>query len=292
MILKINKDYFKNLEKGTHNISVGFTNGKAEGSFVVDDKITFYLHEEEQFPFTATKGMNWAQWIASYGMSATGNNIIWVGFDNETIYIDPRTDQLGDYYRWYELGSDNLILLDTDTYKPVKGEEIIKPNGVYGTAYCCFDAGTQVLMADGTSKNIEDVLVGDEVVSYNEETNEFENDKVIKTIIKENSDDLVYLNLSNGQEIGMRAYHPLLTLEGWKSLRPQLAQTIKEIGQKVQELQIGDVLVGVNDFPTVIEIINRETPANYNTYNLTIEKNHNYIVNGIVAHNASCVVSE
>ena len=44
MLLKINKDYFKNLEKGTHDISIGFTDGKAEGSFMVDDAITFYLH--------------------------------------------------------------------------------------------------------------------------------------------------------------------------------------------------------------------------------------------------------
>ena len=76
MLLKINKDYFKNLEKGTHNISIGFTDGKAEGSFMVDDAITFYLHGDYQIPLTATKRMTWADWIMSYNMGTSGNNIL------------------------------------------------------------------------------------------------------------------------------------------------------------------------------------------------------------------------
>ena len=34
----------------------------------------------------------------------------------------------------------------------------------------CFVAGTKVTMGDGTEKNIEDIGIGDEVKSWNEET--------------------------------------------------------------------------------------------------------------------------
>ncbi len=44
----------------------------------------------------------------------------------------------------------------------------------------CFVAGTKVLMGDGTEKNIEDIVEGDEVLSFNESTLENEIKKVIE----------------------------------------------------------------------------------------------------------------
>ena len=292
MILQVDKKYFQNLTKGEHNIKLGFTNGEAEASFVVDDSITFYIHGEEQIPFTATKDMSWADWILSFNaQTSSGNGILWVGLDNNSLYIDPRCKDFQHLtYNSFGLGSTSLRFKDMDSYTDQNLEDKIIPNKVYGCSICCFDAGTQILMADNTLKNIKDIVVGDEVLSYNEIEDKFEVDKVTNTLIKENSDDLVYIKLSNGIEIGMRAYHPLLTTEGWKSLRPALAETIRDLNAEVSQLNIGDSLIGTNENPTIIKIINRDTPVNYNTYNFTVEKNHNYIANGIVAHNASCIV--
>ena len=141
-------------------------------------------------------------------------------------------------------------------------------------------------MADGTEKNIEDVEVGDMVMSLDEETGEYVPQKVLATIIREKSDDLVYVNLSNGTRIGMRAYHPLLTTEGWKSLRPEQAETVMDVGE-VPLLKVGDILVGYEENVNIVSIEKREHIENYNTYNLTIENTHNYIVEGVVAHNAT-----
>ena len=123
-------------------------------------------------------------------------------------------------------------------------------------------------------------------MSLNEETGDFVAQRVIKTIIKENSDDLVYVNLSNGKRIGMRAYHPLLTTEGWKSLRPELVETLIDVGN-VQMLEVGDTLVGYEENVSIVSIEEREDIANYNTYNLSVENTHNYIVEGVVVHNAA-----
>lgn len=292
MILQVNKKYFQNLAKGEHNIKIGFTDGEAESSFKVSDSITFYIHGEERIPFTATKDMTWADWILSFNtQTSSGNGILWVGLDNNSLFIDPRCEDFKNLpYNSFSLGNTSLRFKDMDSYTDQNLEDAIIPNKVYGCSICCFDAGTQILMADNSLKNIEDIVIGDEVLSYNEIEDKFEVDKVTNTLIKENSDDLVYIKLSNGIEIGMRAYHPLLTTEGWKSLRPTLAETIRDLNTEVSQLNVGDFLIGTNENPTIIKIINRDTPVNHNTYNFTVEKNHNYIANGIVAHNASCVI--
>ena len=151
---------------------------------------------------------------------------------------------------------------------------------------CCFDPGSQVLMADGKVKNIENVQIGDKVMSFNEDTKEFLPQRVKTTIIKHNSDDLVYVKLSNGDCIGMRAYHPLLTKEGYKSLRPELAETSIEVKEDIPLLKVGDELVGYYGNVFIESIEQREEIENYDTYNLEIEGYHNYIVNNVVVHNA------
>ena len=142
-------------------------------------------------------------------------------------------------------------------------------------------------MADGTEKNIEDVEVGDMVMSLNEDTGEFIIQKVAQTITNKYSTDLVYVHLSNGVRLGMRAYHPLLTTEGWKSLRPDQAETINEIGE-VEELKVGDTIIGYEENVTIVSVEQRPEVENYYTYTLNIEGYHNYIVEGIVAHNKGC----
>lgn len=166
--------------------------------------------------------------------------------------------------------------------------DVIVDNKEYSIEECCFDPGTKILMADGTEKNIEDIKVGDMVMSLNEDTGEYIAQRVKGTIINKHSTDLVYVNLSNGVQIGMRAYHPLLTTEGWKSLRPEYAKTRIDVGD-VEVLEVRDTLIGYEENVTIVSIESREHIDNYHTYNLSIEGYHNYIANGVVAHNAECV---
>ena len=156
---------------------------------------------------------------------------------------------------------------------------------------CCFDKGTKILMCDESTKNIEDIHLGDIVMTFNETTNEFEPGKVRGIKHNPKPDDLVYLYLSNGVKIGMKAYHPLLTEKGWRSLRPELPEVIREVG-KVPMLEEGDILVGYKNNPTILQIEYRPEPENaheYITYNLDIDNNDTYIADGVVAHNAPCM---
>ena len=110
------------------------------------------------------------------------------------------------------------------------------------------------------------------------------------TVINTHSTDLVYVNLSNGVRIGMRAYHPLLTTEGWKSLRPDSPDAMRENIEGLSLLEVGDTLVGYGENVTIVSIEQRPEVDNYYTYNLSVEDNHNYVVEGVVAHNiVGCV---
>lgn len=66
-----------------------------------------------------------------------------------------------------------------------EGESIIYSRHSFsnniGVAETCFLDGTKVLMADGTYKNIENVTVGDIVISYCEETDKLVTSRVIQT---------------------------------------------------------------------------------------------------------------
>ena len=214
--------------------------------------------------YYAEEGMTWSEFVdSSYNT-------------NRTFYRTASVIK-------YSVSGDNVIY--AGNY--VSANDYIIDKGLYSFEECCFDAGMRVLMADGTYKNIEDVEVGDMVMSLNEDTGEYIVQEVKATIINKHSTDLVYVNLSNGVQIGMRAYHPLLTTEGWKSLRPEYAETQIDVG-KVEMLEVGDTIVGYGDNVTVVSIEQRPEVDNYYTYNLSVEGYHNYIVEGIVVHNAGC----
>ena len=53
----------------------------------------------------------------------------------------------------------------------------------------CFLAGTKVLMADGSYKNIEDIMIGDMVKSYDEETGSI-SDKKVKNVFHQSPDEM------------------------------------------------------------------------------------------------------
>ena len=211
------------------------------------------------------EGMTWGDYITSEYNTA-GFAISERGYPDKVI--------LNVYYPF-----NNKLQSATDVIQAINYEQYV----------CCFDPGTKILMADNTTKNIEDVKSGDKIISLNEDTGEYMVQTVRNSIIRHNSDDLVYVHLSNGTKLGMRAYHPLLTTEGWKSLRPEQAQTTMEVGYEVELLEAGDTLVGYEENLTIVAIEQRPEIENYDTYNLSIEgEYHNYIADGVVVHNLDC----
>jgi intein/homing endonuclease len=150
----------------------------------------------------------------------------------------------------------------------------------------CFIAGTQITMADGSFKNIEEVQIGDEVISLNEETKLNEVKKVINTKSPIHN-DLVKYTLSNGVEVTSTFDHPFYVNKmELASYAPNLTNERYELGINVRKIETGDFVYMIpNDNEVTIEKIEPQPLKDTQTYIFTVEDNHNFYANGILTHN-------
>lgn len=134
----------------------------------------------------------------------------------------------------------------------------------------CFVAGTEITMADGDVKNIEEVIVGDEVLTYNEESGETEMG-VVGDLKQHEVSSVIRLTLDNENIIITTEEHPFFVEgKGWV---------------KAGELQPLDVCKKVNGSESLISTVEvlKETHTVYNL--LSVSENHNFFANGILVHN-------
>jgi len=145
----------------------------------------------------------------------------------------------------------------------------------------CFAAGTKILMADGKEKNIEEIVSGDLILSY-----DFVSNKLTTTTVggcwSGPHDDNYLIN----ENIYVTSEHPFWTIEsGWVAIDPNM--TLSRHNWLPQQLKIGDHLL--NSRGQAIEIFSIEEKfGEIQTYNLiNIEKYNNYFANGVLVHNKS-----
>lgn len=155
------------------------------------------------------------------------------------------------------------------------------------TAQSCrnsFLSGTQVLLADGSTKAIEAVQVGDLVLATNPETGESAAEEVIDLIPGSGLKDLVRVGTdpdADGATNWLMATeaHPFwVSARGWVD---------------AGDLMLGDLLV--SDDGRLVEVTSlSETVRVAVVHNLTIDRIHTYYVlageQPVLVHNASCPV--
>ena len=153
--------------------------------------------------------------------------------------------------------------------------------------YSCFMAGSKILMADGSTKNIEDVVVGDKVISYNIQTDKFYNTNVIKATKEYISQSYFEVKLDNGTILKPTINHPILTNDGFKTIM---------VWDKYKNLKIGDKVKTTSGYSEVVSIVEMKLNRRTEVYNLNVKDDDeeidddtldNYVVDGIVAHNHS-----
>lgn len=162
----------------------------------------------------------------------------------------------------------------------VMPDEEICPWFKYILTVCCFEKGTQIQVSlEGDTKNIEDIQEEDEIVSYDEDNKTFIINKVIGLRSNPSVTNIAKVTLENGTFVRMNAYHPLLTVEGYKSLTQY---------EELPLLTKDDILITSNGECKIQEIeMSIEQPERM--YNLCMSSvAHNYIANSIVVHNAGC----
>ena len=140
-------------------------------------------------------------------------------------------------------------------------------------------------MSDNTTKNIEDIVIGDEVLSFNETNTSIEPKQVIDLNSPIHNDMVKYV-FSNGTNITCTFDHPLYIVGEehmvLASYKPELTTERYNLGREIHQIQIGDAVslmsVSITD---IIELPTEDTQ----TYIITVEDNHNFYANEILVHN-------
>ena len=160
-------------------------------------------------------------------------------------------------------------------------------SGYYDLSYGlagCFAPDTQILMADGTTKDIQLVEIGDYVISYNEETNEFIPKQVLESYPHYQTPKMVKLTFNNGIILELTPGHPICSTNGWKSL--DILNSFYEHETIASLLNINDTIIGIDNNAILINIEYLTIGNEYISYNIEIEDCHTFIANGLVAHNS------
>ena len=134
----------------------------------------------------------------------------------------------------------------------------------------CFVAGTLVMTKQGL-KAIEEIQVGDQVLSYNDNLEIFEYKDVIEVYNNETT-ELCHIHAEN-EEIVCTPNHSILTTDGWKL---------------ASELTEDDMIKTSTGFSQVKSIEVEQLKEKISVYNLNVLGYHTYVVgNGLlVVHNA------
>jgi hypothetical protein len=152
--------------------------------------------------------------------------------------------------------------------------------GIYFVvAHNCFVAGTQISMADGSVKNIEDIVDGDVVLSLNENGLNIE-PKTISNIRVFDETNFITIKLENGKEIVSTLDHPYYTAG------PKL-KSYNGTTTNGEKLEVGDsffLLNGKEGEMSKIESITQHIDSKP-VYIFSVEGNHNFYANEILVHN-------
>jgi hypothetical protein len=134
-----------------------------------------------------------------------------------------------------------------------------------------FAAGT-LITTDLGLVNIEDIVIGDNVFTYNEQTGLKEYKAVTHLISEEKLKETLLIELSDGREIESTAGHLIYIESEWIA---------------AEDINVGQPLFTLGESVVVSRIV--KSSDKVKVYNLTVEGNHNYFVgeNGVLVHNES-----
>jgi prepilin-type N-terminal cleavage/methylation domain-containing protein len=159
-----------------------------------------------------------------------------------------------------------IVEYEDGTTQTVEGSAL-----TFETAPGCFSGDTMVYMADGSQKMIQDMEIGDMVLSYNKETGETTEGEVGYVFYNDPGAVKSYLEISTseGKKIKVTRTHRLYGEEGLK---------------EADQYSVGDKLLsGQGRYVTITEIEN--IPENIMTFNLFVPESNTFVVEGVVVGN-------
>ena len=176
--------------------------------------------------------------------------------------------------------SENLVARASEIFgKPFNPKDYLLTH--------CFPAGHMVLMADGTEKPIEQVVVGDEVVTHAGNIH-----PVTQVMRREVDEDLVTVKSTSLDEVACTGEHPFYVIRDQDGAVPQwvgardLREGDRTYTPTLHETAVPDAVPVVSE----IEHIGRRHFRG-TVYNLSVEGDESYLVNRQAVHNCTIVAS-
>lgn len=168
-----------------------------------------------------------------------------------------------------------------DVYKGLKYDDVVISELYFnGIDVHCFAKGTQILMADNSSRPIEELSIGDSVAYV-----DFEKEQVkfakIEQLERVTHKGLVTYILESGKEITATQDHPFkIQGKGWASLKPYKSNQYKGF-ENVGMITVGDFFLSV-DGPDKLKSIDY-LDAEQETFTISrLSSGDNFIANGFV----------
>lgn len=189
-------------------------------------------------------------------------------------------------YLYFSAGSNSVDIESvTGGVTQVNGSQTVKVTGdgtVTVTGYICIIEGTQITLADGTTKAIEDITYDDELLVWNFYAGRFDKAKPSWIKVEETAPRYNLVKFSNGSEVGFVGpggdigYHRIFNKEAKAFTHTGVAETPNGTTTFAQD----------GTFPTVVlqEVVDKEVKF----YNVITDKHYNLFANGILT---SCRLS-
>jgi len=175
-----------------------------------------------------------------------------------------------------------LTLEILEVYKGTKYDDVaISEINFDGLDVHCFAAGTQITMADNSTKNIEQIAKDDWILTFDNATNKLTKIQVSELIQTRHS-NLLKLKFSD-REIITTDDHPFWTVDkNWASLNPNKSNNNYDQDTDVKQLVIGDkvFVASENKFIDLIDI--EKIVDEQITFTLELTTGNNFIANGLL----------
>lgn len=199
-----------------------------------------------------------------------------------------------------DVSTYTLNFEENDVFTISEASVSIVSHNIYYTG--CFAEGTPIRLANDTFKPINEIVVGDEVLSWNEETDEY----VAKAVTAIHSHDLIdsaelFTNLGkeglgyyqiNGEGAQFTPNHPIWVRDkGWAAIHPDTSEDVwagSEDGEDAKGqpiLETGDFVKIQGEFVEITSLDFVPKGDSTKTYNITVADTHTYEAQGLLVHN-------
>jgi hypothetical protein len=198
---------------------------------------------------------------------------------SQSFSIDPIQSNIKD--------SDMVLKFEIlNVYKGSKYSDVlISEINFDGLDVLCLSKGTKISQPKGKAIRIEDILIGDTVITYNEKE-----DKISSVIVnkreKVNHTNLINYIFQNGDSIISTQDHPfLINDKGWCSLHPDKS-SIYQGFEHIKKIEIGDSfnMIAQDGGHTLNKLIKIEyLKGIQETYTISkLSLGNNFIANGFI----------